>query len=299
MTTGTCCCRRHTKDMDAQGVFYEGRQLGFFAGESAGPFGPALQSVLRQGSFRKYGTDINGRIGALNFVYSGAVFGAHFDQIQDYTQLRGGTYADYYQCLSPAETGKQVSAIRRAPPGMITSGTCIKAMNASSTPMLASASIGGSSGKTRNHEQTDWLYKTAPGFTDIVAAGSEREQSKYRNDNDAFFDDSPRLQSSGRHSHRWILTSCRSTDVYGRTRYYRFDNIEIGSAVSSLVLWGRTAAMSGDATIWMPSTSRRPIRVKSRAQSHLEDHARIWSITLGRKAFAPAASIAARITARC
>src|SRR6266481_6002369 len=78
--------------------------------------------------FENTALTINGRIGALNFVYSGAYLVRTVDQIQDYTNYARGTYADYYQCLRRRKQESQVSAIRRAPHGMIMSGTCIKAM---------------------------------------------------------------------------------------------------------------------------------------------------------------------------
>jgi hypothetical protein len=40
------------------------------------------------------------------------------------------------------------------------------------------------------HEQTDWLYKTAPGFTNVgPPPGAYANNPNIRNDNEAFFDD--------------------------------------------------------------------------------------------------------------
>lgn len=48
---------------------------------------------------------INGRIGALQLLYAGSYLARKVDQVQDYTQyVRGGLYADYYQCVNPGPT---------------------------------------------------------------------------------------------------------------------------------------------------------------------------------------------------
>ena len=44
---------------------------------------------------------LNGKIGALNAVYTGGYLNRTVDQVQDYTNYARGVYADYYQCYGP------------------------------------------------------------------------------------------------------------------------------------------------------------------------------------------------------
>jgi outer membrane receptor protein involved in Fe transport len=95
------------QNMDAQGVFYETPET---SGSSPQPL-PDLSVQLYNPSFDKdrfenTALTINGRIGELSLVYAGAYLVRHSEQVMDYTNYARGPYADYYQCLSPAQTGK-------------------------------------------------------------------------------------------------------------------------------------------------------------------------------------------------
>ncbi len=58
-----------------------------------------------QDHFGNTALTINGRIGALQLLYAGSYLVRNVDQVQDYTQyVRGGLYADYYQCVNPGPT---------------------------------------------------------------------------------------------------------------------------------------------------------------------------------------------------
>ena len=58
-----------------------------------------------QDHFGNTAVTINGRIGALKLLYAGSYLARNVDQVQDYTQyVRGGLYADYYQCVNPGPT---------------------------------------------------------------------------------------------------------------------------------------------------------------------------------------------------
>lgn len=232
------------QSMDAQGVFYETPKS---SGSSPVNL-PDLSVQLYNPSFDRdrfenTALTINGRIGALNFVYSGAYLVRTVDQIQDYTNYARGTYADYYQCLSPAETGK---------PGQCYSPSTTwhdherdvhqsHEMRVSTPDDWRLRGIGGIFWENYViHEQTDWLYKTAPGFTDIgPPPGASANNPNIRNDNDAFFDDVTRgyKQRAAFASVDFDIVPKVLTFTAG-TRYYRFDNIEIGSAVSSFGCYG-------------------------------------------------------------
>ena len=58
-----------------------------------------------QDHFGNTALTINGRIGVLKLLYAGSYLVRNVDQVQDYTQyVRGGLYADYYQCVNPGPT---------------------------------------------------------------------------------------------------------------------------------------------------------------------------------------------------
>src|SRR5580698_254726 len=93
------------QNMEADGVFYETPAT---SGIPAQPL-PDLSVQLYAPSYDKdrfenTALTLNGKIGDLKLVYAGGYMVRHVDQQQDYTNYARGVYADYYQCLSPAET---------------------------------------------------------------------------------------------------------------------------------------------------------------------------------------------------
>jgi iron complex outermembrane recepter protein len=95
------------QDMNSQGVFYE-------TPVSSGSPGVPLPDLSVQNYTPAYDKDrftntaltINGRIGDLKLVYTGGYLVRNIEQQGDYTNYARGVYADYYQCVSPAESGK-------------------------------------------------------------------------------------------------------------------------------------------------------------------------------------------------
>jgi iron complex outermembrane receptor protein len=95
------------QDMNSQGVFYE-------TPESSGTPGIPLPDLSVQNYTPTYDKDrftntaltINGRIGDLKLVYTGGYLVRNIEQQGDYTNYARGVYADYYQCISPYESGK-------------------------------------------------------------------------------------------------------------------------------------------------------------------------------------------------
>jgi outer membrane receptor protein involved in Fe transport len=232
------------QNMNAQGVFYETPQS---SGTSPVNL-PDLSVQLYNPSFDKdrfenTALTVNGRFGALNFVYSGAYLVRNVEQSQDYTNYARGTYSDYYQCLSTAETGKPAQCYSPS----TTWHDHERDVHQSHEVRLSTPDdwrLRGIAGifweNYAIHEQTDWQYKTAPGFTDIgPPPGAYANNPNIRNSNDAFFDDILR----GYHQ-RAAFTSL-DFDIVPKTliftvgtRFYRFDNTEIGSAVGSFGCYG-------------------------------------------------------------
>jgi iron complex outermembrane recepter protein len=109
------------QNMDAEGVFYEmpfGSE-GLVLSPNAIPLGSSqplspLTTTLFNSSYNKDKFEntalvVNGNIGPLKMVYSGAYLVRHVDQLQDYTNYARGVWGYYYQCAgyskNPA-TGK-------------------------------------------------------------------------------------------------------------------------------------------------------------------------------------------------
>ena len=88
------------QNMEADGVFAEmaanslGQPLPDLSVES---FNPSYD----KDKFENTALTIDGRVGALKFVYAGAYLVRNVEQVQDYTNYARGPYVDYYQCAGP------------------------------------------------------------------------------------------------------------------------------------------------------------------------------------------------------
>ena len=181
------------QNMDAQGVFYETPQ----GSGIPAPHLPDLSVQLYNPSFDKdrfenTALTVNGRVGELNFVYSGAYLVRNVSQVQDYTNYARGTYADYYQCIpGPKGTPGQCYSPATTWHDQERDVHQSHEMRLSTPDDWRVRAIGGVFWENYViHEQTDWLYKTAPGFTDIgPPPGASVNNPDIRNDNEAFFDD--------------------------------------------------------------------------------------------------------------
>jgi iron complex outermembrane receptor protein len=227
------------QDMNAQGVFYETPQSSGIPPKNL----PDLSVQLYNPSYDKdrfenTALTVNGRIGELNFVYSGAYLVRNVDQVNDYTNYARGPYVDYYQCLSTAQTGK--------PPQCYSPSSTwhVKDLDTHQSHEMRLSTPGdwrfrGIAGifweDYQIREQVDYLYKTAPGFTDIgPPPGATSNNPDIRNDNDSFFDDVTRgYKQRAAFGSADVDIIPKTLTVTAGTRYYRFDNFEVGSAVGS------------------------------------------------------------------
>jgi len=95
------------QDMNSQGVFYE-------MPDSSGTPAVPLPDLSVQTYVPTYDKDrftntaltVNGKVGDLKLVYTGGYLVRNIEQQGDYTNYARGVYADYYQCISPYESGK-------------------------------------------------------------------------------------------------------------------------------------------------------------------------------------------------
>ncbi len=91
------------QNIEADGVFAE------MAANSLGQPLPDLSVQLYNPSYNKdkfanTALTIDGRIGALKLLYSGAYLVRNIEQVQDYTNYARSVYLDYYQCANPGPT---------------------------------------------------------------------------------------------------------------------------------------------------------------------------------------------------
>jgi outer membrane receptor protein involved in Fe transport len=91
--------------MNAQGVYYEMEQ------GSMGQALPPLSVTLFNPSYDKdrfenTALTVNGQIGPIKAVYSGAYLVRNVDQVQDYTNYARGAFGYYYQCVGVSYSSK-------------------------------------------------------------------------------------------------------------------------------------------------------------------------------------------------
>ncbi|HEY6926820.1 MAG TPA: TonB-dependent receptor [Steroidobacteraceae bacterium] len=235
------------QDIDAQGVFYS------MPRSSDGAPLPPQSVTLFNNSFSKDKFEntawtVNGRIGPLKAVYTGAYLVRNISEVQDYTNYARGLYADYYQChgAEPAN-GLQSTCYSPSTTWNETERNTHQSHEIRlSTPddWRLRAIAGAFWEKLQIQDRLNWLYKTMPACTDTVtvgcltdvapAPGSSATDPNIRNDNTAFFNDVQRgyKQLAFFTSVDFDILPKVLTFTLG-TRYYRFDNTEKGAVTGS------------------------------------------------------------------
>jgi iron complex outermembrane recepter protein len=235
------------QNIDAEGVFYQ------MPNASDGAPLPNQSVTLFNNSFNKdrfenTALTINGRIGDLKAVYTGAYLVRNVSQIQDYTNYARGLYADYYQCHG-AEPAHGLPSQCYSP-----STTWNETEHNShqshefrlSTPddWRIRGIVGAFWEELKIEDQLNWLYKTLPACTATVTTGCLTDIATIpgtsvnnpgtRNDNVAFFNDIQRgyRQTAFFTSLDFDLVPKVLTVTAG-TRYYRFVNTEKGTVAGS------------------------------------------------------------------
>jgi iron complex outermembrane recepter protein len=235
------------QDMSAQGVFYETPNSSgpAVAPTPGGPASTPLPDLsvqlynpsINKDRFENTSLTINGRIGALKLVYAGGYLVRNVEQIQDYTNYARGVYADYYQCVpgangapgqcySPSTTWHDTERDKHNSQELRLSTPDEWRIRGIAGVFWEDYSIS---------EATNWLYKTAPGFAPLIPpAGATSNDPNVRNYNTAFYDDITRgyTQKAVFGSVDFDIIPKRLTLTAG-TRYYKFDNTEVGSSTSS------------------------------------------------------------------
>ena len=233
--------------IDAQGVFYDTPETSgpAVAPNPGGPVATALPDLSVQLYNPSYNKDryentaltVDGHIGDLKLVYAGAYLVRNVNQIQDYTNYARGVYADYYQCVSGS----------KGTPGQCYSPSTTwqdherdthnsQELRLSTPDDWRIRGIGGLFWEDYSvQDDTDYLYKTAPGFEPIVPpADATSFNPNVRNSNTAFTSDITRgyKQHAVFGSADFDIIPKTLTFTAG-TRYYKFTNTELGSSISS------------------------------------------------------------------
>lgn len=235
------------QNMDAQGVFYQ------MPKSSDGDPLPPQSVTLFNNSFSKDRFEntawtLNGRLGQLKAVYTGAYLVRNVSAVQDYTNYARGLYADYYQCHG-AEPANGLASTCFSPSTVWNEterNTHQSHELRLSTPddWRLRGIVGAFWEKLQIDDRLNWLYKTMPACTETVtvgcltnvapAPGSSASDPGIRNDNTAFFNDVRRG-----YKQRAFFASIdfdvipKVLTVTGGIRYYRFDNFEKGAVTGS------------------------------------------------------------------
>jgi iron complex outermembrane recepter protein len=235
------------QDMEAQGVFYQ------MPNASDGQPLPQQSVTLFNNSFNKdkfenTALTINGRLGDLKVVYTGAYLVRNVSQIQDYTNYARGVYADYYQCHG-AEPANGLASKCYSP--STTWNETERNTHQSHEIRLSTPDdwrfrgiLGAFWEELNIEDQLNWLYKTLPACTATVTTGCLTDIATIpgtsvnnpgtRNDNVAFFND---IQRGYRQTAFFTSLDLdlvpRVLTVTAGTRYYRFVNTEKGTIAGS------------------------------------------------------------------
>jgi iron complex outermembrane receptor protein len=236
------------QDIDAEGVFYQ------MPNSSDGAPLPPQSVTLFNNSFNKdkfenTALTIEGRFGVLKAVYAGSYLVRNVNEIQDYTNYARGVYADYYQCHG-AEPAHGLAATCFSP--STTWNETERNTHQSHELRLSTPDdwrlrgiVGVFFENLRIQDQLNWQYKTLPPCTDTVMFGcltdigpapdtNINNPAPIRNDNTAFFNDVKRgyKQTAAFTSLDFDIVPKVLTVTAG-TRYYHFDNTEVGAVSGS------------------------------------------------------------------
>ena len=224
------------QSLDSEGVFYATPN-----GSNGEPL-PDLSVQLFNPSYDKdrfenTALTINGRIGELHLVYSGAYLVHNAEQQQDYTNYARGVYADYYQCVrGTASAPGQCYTPSSYWHNVSNDSHDSQELRLSTPDGWRLRAIGGVYWEEFTIRETaDYFSETAPGFAPLIPpAGSTAINPDVRPANEEFFDDETRgyRQWASFASVDYDLIPKTLTATVG-TRFYKFINSEVGSEVSS------------------------------------------------------------------
>jgi iron complex outermembrane receptor protein len=247
------------QNMNAQGVFYQmqhGVEDTTFnsLGEPQGgqPLPPLSVNLFEpsydKDKFENTALTVTGQLGDLKLVYAGGYLVRNVEQQQDYTSYSRGVFGYYYQCAG--YSGKSAAAGQCYSPGATWQETERNThqsheLRLSTPDDWHVRGIGGLYWEEyKIYDDTDWTYKSVPTCSAAVDVncfnnvqpwpGSTANNPNERNDTTGFFDDTTRaiLQRAAFGSVDVDLIPRMLIATLG-TRYYKFDESELGGDVGS------------------------------------------------------------------
>jgi iron complex outermembrane recepter protein len=249
------------QNMNAQGVFYQmpyGPEGLTFTSAATGaePIGvqklPPLSVTLFNPSYDKDKFEntalvINGKIGDLKVVYSGSYLVRNIDQQQDYTNYSRGVFGTYYQCVGATPYGVRTQCYTPSAVWQETERNTHQSheFRVSTKEDARVRGIGGLYWEEfKIYDDTEWTYKTVPTcspqvdfncFNNLIPRpGQFANDPNERNDNVGFYDDTLRTIIQKAAFASVDVDIIPKTLIFtAGTRYYKFDESEIGGDVGS------------------------------------------------------------------
>ena len=250
------------QNMNAQGVFYQmpngpegvhfnslGEPLG---GEPLPPLSVAIfNPSYDKDKFEDTSLTINGKLGDLKLVYSGSYLVRNVEQQQDYTNYSRGVFGYYYQCVgvtySKTYGNKNATCYSQSSVWTETEKNTHQSheLRISTADDLRIRGIGGLYWEAFNlYDDTNWLFKSVPTcsptsddncFNNVQPwPGSTANDPNERNDNDGFFNDATRtITQRAAFGSVDVDIIPKKLEFTAGTRYYHFDERELGGDVSS------------------------------------------------------------------
>jgi len=239
------------QDIDVQGVFYQ-----LPLGSEEQKLKPLEVTLFNNGfvhdKFNNTALVVEGKVGSLDLVYSGAYLSRTSEQIQDYTNYARGVWGTYYQC-----NGFSGASVDKCYSPSSTWHDTTDNVNQSHEIRLSSPSdwrlrfVGGLFWEKRNlDDQTDWLYKSVPECPEGGQPGlscylwlDPRAAAKFqsasvnnphrRNSHEGFFDDFQRTYTQSAAYLSVDFDILDNLTLTLGTRYYSIDNEMLGANMGS------------------------------------------------------------------
>ena len=237
------------QDMNASGVFYQ-----LPTGSEGQKLNPLEVTLFNNGmttdTFSNTALTVNGKVGKLDLVYTGAYLVRNSTQIQDYTNYARGVYGTYYQC-----TGYSGASVNKCYTPSSTWHDTTHNVNQSHEFRLSTPqdwTISGIAGvfweQRKLNDDTEWQYKSVPecstgGPASCFLYLSASESGKFsnssmnnmgrRNSSVGFVDDFQRTytQKAFFISADWHIT--HSLTFTAGTRLYDINNEMLGGNMGS------------------------------------------------------------------
>ena len=242
------------QDLDSQGVFYQ--QPYASDGTALSPLEVTLfNDAYDKDRFENTAWTVHGKVGSLDFVYTGGYLDRNVEQTGDYTNYARGVYADYYQCYGPLSASNALTPTCYSP-----SSTWLSVernvhqqheLRLSTPDSWRFRAIAGLYYEDNAlYDQTGWHYKSIPNCTSNGApgtpgntgcesdvgtfSGTTVQNPGVQNDTTSFYQDQLRTtrQIAEYFSTSYDLLPQVLTLTAG-LRHFRFLNSEAGSVLSS------------------------------------------------------------------